>query len=89
MGSYQLHFLRNKEKLEVDFLIAKKQQPILSIEAKQSDSELNTNFVSFCKKIGLKHHIQIIHQPDIWQRKNIENIDVVIASADLILPYFV
>ena len=89
MGTYQLCFLRDKEKLEVDFLITKKQKPCLSIEAKLSSEDLNTNFIPFCKKLGLKHHIQMIHSPGIWQLKKVGDIEVVIASAELILPYFV
>ena len=89
MGTYHLCFLRDKEKCQVDFLITKKQKPCLSIEAKLSSEDLNTNFIPFCKKLGLKHHIQIIHTPGIWQLKKVGDIEVVIASAELILPYFV
>ena len=38
-GTFSLHFIRNKEKQEVDFLIADQGKPVLLIEAKISDSQ--------------------------------------------------
>ncbi len=40
-GEFSLHYLRNKEKQEVDFLIAKKRTPWLMIEAKMSDGSID------------------------------------------------
>lgn len=37
-GNFTLHFIRNKEKQEVDFLIAEGNEPFLLIEAKLSDT---------------------------------------------------
>ena len=37
-GQFSLHFVKNKEKQEVDFLIADKRKPLLLIEAKLSES---------------------------------------------------
>lgn len=37
LGDFSLHFVRNREKEEVDFLIAKNKKPFLLIEAKFSD----------------------------------------------------
>ncbi|MBU0970231.1 MAG: ATP-binding protein [Proteobacteria bacterium] len=38
-GSFTLHFIKNKEQQEVDFLIANENAPILLIEAKISDAQ--------------------------------------------------
>jgi predicted AAA+ superfamily ATPase len=38
-GQFTLHFIKNKEKQEVDFLIANEGEPFLLIEAKFSDPE--------------------------------------------------
>lgn len=38
-GTFSLHFIRNKEKQEVDFLIADQGKPVLLIEAKISNSQ--------------------------------------------------
>jgi predicted AAA+ superfamily ATPase len=38
-GSFSLHFIKNKEQQEVDFLIANQGEPLVLIEAKLSDTE--------------------------------------------------
>jgi predicted AAA+ superfamily ATPase len=38
-GEYQLWFLRNKEKQEVDFLVTENAQPLFMVEAKFSDKD--------------------------------------------------
>lgn len=38
-GSFSLHFIKNKEQQEVDFLIANRHKPFLLVEAKLSDKE--------------------------------------------------
>ncbi len=40
-GQFQLYYLRNKEKEEIDFLIVKDKKPWLAIEAKYSDSKID------------------------------------------------
>lgn len=88
-GMWKLSYLRNKEKEEVDFLISMKEKPILSIECKYSDVSFDPSILSFAKHIGLKHHIQIVMSPGIWQRQTIEGIDVLIASANTVLSQLV
>ena len=91
-GVHQLYFLRDKQKREVDFLLTQKGRPFLSIEAKLSTECLRLNFLPFCKPLGVTKHIQIIHSPGIWHQKKIDGIDgidVIQASADLILQHFV
>jgi predicted AAA+ superfamily ATPase len=88
-GTWNLSYLRNKEKQEVDFLISLKGKPVLSIECKYADIQFDLSILSFAKHIGIKHHIQIVMSPNIWKRQQIEGIDVLIASADRILSYFV
>ena len=38
-GSFSLHFIKNKERQEVDFLIANEREPLVLVEAKLSDTE--------------------------------------------------
>lgn len=46
-GSFTLHFIRNKEKQEVDFLIANQGDPVVLIEAKMSDSKVSPALKKF------------------------------------------
>jgi predicted AAA+ superfamily ATPase len=41
---YNIHFLRDKDQNEVDFLIVKNKKPILAIEVKTSDVEISSGF---------------------------------------------
>ena len=46
-GAFSLHFIRNKEKQEVDFLIANLGDPVVLIEAKRSDSKVSPSLKKF------------------------------------------
>jgi len=88
-GPWNLTYLRNKEKAEVDFLITIKDRPILSMECKLTDVAFDPSVLCFAKHIGLKHHVQLVALPNIWRRQTIEGIEVIIASAERILSHFV
>ena len=64
LGDFRLHYVRNKEKEEVDFLITNDHNPFLLVEAKLSDetpsksllkfqSALNVPAVQLVNKIGV------------------------------------
>ena len=46
-GRFTLHFIRNKEKEEVDFLIADNKNPVLLVEAKFSDEAVSKSLLRF------------------------------------------
>ena len=46
-GPFSLHFVRNKEKEEVDFLVAEKRRPLLLVEAKASETHVEPAFKKF------------------------------------------
>ena len=46
-GRFTLHFIKNKEKQEVDFLIADENEPLLLIETKLSDSQPSAALLKF------------------------------------------
>jgi predicted AAA+ superfamily ATPase len=86
---WQLHYLRNKEKKEVDFLLTRNDRPILGIECKLAETNIDTSFLAFARHIGLKHHIQVVAQSGHWKRQTIDGITVLMASADQVLAHFV
>lgn len=49
---YSLHFLRNRQQNEVDFLICHDKKPIHLIECKSSDKNLDNSFELFEKQLG-------------------------------------
>lgn len=50
--NYSLHYMRNKGQKEVDFVICKDKKPILMLEAKLSDNNLDHAFAIFQKQTG-------------------------------------
>lgn len=51
-GEFDLHYLRNKEKEEVDFLLTKDRRPWFAVEAKLSDSKINRKvFDTYVKQL--------------------------------------
>ncbi|MFH1729668.1 MAG: ATP-binding protein [Pseudomonadota bacterium] len=88
-GSFDLHYLRDKEKREIDFLITNDKLPWLAIEAKLKKHELDNNNLAFIKKVNCKHYIQLVLEEDVWDYKKIDDIEILFASADSILPFLV
>lgn len=62
--NYGLHFLRDKNQNEIDFLITKDLKPILMIEVKLSDKNLESSFHIFEKSFGPIPKIIIVKNLD-------------------------
>ncbi len=62
-----LSYLRDKEKNEVDFVLVQKNKPILSIEVKVSELNLDMTFLKFRKKDHYPH-VQIVMTPGIYRK---------------------
>lgn len=59
LGQYDIYFLRDKEKREVDFLVTKNNQPWFLVEAKLSQGPLSPYLAFFQKQTNAKHAFQI------------------------------
>lgn len=59
-----LHFIRNKERQEVDFLICRDGTPALAIECKWSDPEPSRSFRGFSKAVATIDRIQLVRTLD-------------------------
>lgn len=59
-----LHFVRDKEKREVDFLITRNKQPWLLIEGKWSQTEPTRPLHYFAKQLGIKNKLLVVAQLD-------------------------
>lgn len=59
-GKYELYFLRDKEKREVDFLITENKMPWLMVEVKSSAKEpLSSNLLHFQSQLHVPHVLQV------------------------------
>lgn len=61
---YSLHYLRNKNKNEVDFLICCEKRPLLMIETKLSANNLDNSFHIFEKGLGALPKIILVQNLD-------------------------
>ena len=65
LGEYELYFLRDKDKREVDFLVSKNQKPWFMVEVKSSIKEkLSPTLAVFQKQLLLKHVFQVAMDGD-------------------------
>lgn len=60
MGDYDLYFLRDKEKREVDFLITKDKTPWTMIEVKSAETSVSHSLMHFQKQLGVPHCFQVV-----------------------------
>jgi len=69
-GDFSLHYLRNKEKKEVDFVITRDQKPYVLIEAKLSDWDLARSLLYFQERLRPRYAFQVVRQaaPDSLAR---------------------
>ncbi len=82
LGDFSLHYIRNREKEEVDFLIANNQEPFLLIEAKQSEISPAKSIIKFQKKLNVPS-VQLVGLPDVCKFvSNDDGLKILIISAD-------
>jgi len=61
-GDYQLYYLRDKEKREVDFLVTKDKKPWFLVEAKTSNNKgISKNLHHFQQELQVPHAFQVVY----------------------------
>jgi predicted AAA+ superfamily ATPase len=85
LGNFSLHFVRDKEKREVDFLIANRQKPVLLVEAKLGDATPSPALIRFQQHLKVPA-VQLVH--DARHHRLLHNGDnrLLIAPPHLWLP---
>ena len=86
-GDYELFFLRNKEKQEIDFLIVRDGAPWLPVEVKMSGSEVSPNWSRFAPMLPCKRGLQIVCKPE-WKLSRFGDTQLLVAGAAEALSYF-
>lgn len=59
MGEYELYYLRNKEKMEVDFLVVKDKKPWFLVEVKTKTQGLSPSLFHFQQETKAPHAFQV------------------------------
>ena len=60
LGEYSLHYIRTKEKREVDFLIAMDGSPWVLVEVKTSQTSISPQLGYFQRMTGAEHAFQVV-----------------------------
>lgn len=68
-GVYELRYLRNKEKKEVDFVVLENNKPWFTVECKLSETQIDPSFEVFQKALQVPH-FQLCLRPGIYRRHN-------------------
>ena len=89
-GEYELHYLRDLEKREVDFIVTKNNKPWFLVEVKQSNnSGIGKNLYYFFEKSGAEHAFQVVIDTPYVQKNCFEYIAPVIVPASTFLSQLV
>jgi len=59
-GEYDLHYIRDKQKNEVDFVVSKDRRPWFLVEVKTGDAQLSPSLKRFQDRLGAPHAFQVV-----------------------------
>lgn len=60
----QLHYLRDKEKREVDFLVCHKKKPWFAVEVKTTDTSPSPSLLYYKKYLSIPYTYQVVENTD-------------------------
>lgn len=86
-GTFDLCYLRNKEKQEIDFLIVRDRRPWLPVEVKLADEEPSPNWRKFLPALECPRALQLVAKPGVWREHTIGDSHLTVASASEALSY--
>lgn len=81
-GDIALHYVRDKEKREVDFCLTERGKPFCLIECINSDRELAPALLHFQKQFSVPTVIQLVQKTGVLKRYHRDNADQWVISAD-------
>ena len=87
-GTFELRYLRNKEKQEIDFLIVRDKHPWLPVEVKRADEDPSPNWRRFLPALKCRRALQLVAKPGVWREYTIGDTHLTVASASEALSYF-
>lgn len=62
-GFYDLHFLRTKEKKEIDFVVSKNKKPWMLVECKSNSTDVQPTLLKFAEHFQTEHNYQLVRKP--------------------------
>ncbi|RLE26736.1 MAG: hypothetical protein DRJ61_18170, partial [Acidobacteria bacterium] len=64
LGEFELFYVRDKQKREVDFLVVRDGEPWFLVEAKHSDTRLSPSLIYFKDQLDCAHAFQAVVTAD-------------------------
>ncbi len=90
LGEFQLNYLRDKEKREIDFIVLKNKKPWFIVEVKSTEKEsLSPNLYYFQKQVKAEHAFQIAFDMDYIDQDCFLYTDPAIVSAKTFLSQLI
>jgi uncharacterized protein len=82
LGEFELQYLRDRDRREVDFILTKNGKPQLLLEAKLSDTTPSPAGIYYGNKLSIPF-LQVVEKPGI--KRKIPNSDHAVVSAHSLL----
>jgi predicted AAA+ superfamily ATPase len=90
LGDYELFYIRDKDKREVDFLVVKNKQPKMLVEVKSSGkAKLSSSLVHYAKQLDVLYAFQVAFDLDYVNQSCFEAKGPVIVPAKTFLSQFI
>ncbi len=81
VGDFELHYLRNKEKQEIDFLVVRDREPWLPVEVKMDDPAPSRNWRRFLPHLPCRLAVQTCLRPGVRDEYREDGLRLVVMSA--------
>ena len=88
-GEYDLFYLRDRKKREVDFLVTRDKEPWFLVEVKKADEALSGNLAHFQTETGATHAFQVVLDAEYEGRDCFASTDPVVVPAKTFLSQLV
>jgi len=84
-GPFGLHFVRDREKREIDFLLTHRRKPLLLVEAKSAEMQADASLLRFQQQLEVPA-VQLVEDGERFVRPGGGGQQLLIAPAQLWLP---
>lgn len=88
-GEYDLFYLRDRKKREVDFLVTRDKEPWFLVDVKKADEALSGNLAHFQTETGATHAFQVVLDAEYEGRDCFASTDPVVVPAKTFLSQLV
>ncbi len=88
-AEFDLRYLKNKEKYEIDFLLLRNKKVFLAVEAKFQDKTPCNSWAKFMPQLGCSYGVQVVMEPNVYKIYEYASYKILVISAASFLPYLI